>query len=278
MMSDKKVGLDEIEQKVNKIMGGNLVSNDGNELPTDRGPDKLKVDYESLARTYLPKDIAGKLSKLNITEKREFVNSVIEFSNHSRYRIGRICKGEECTSYKDCPLAKIGTDTVPVGERCPFELLEVDKLYTQYYNMFVHEFRIDQVLVEVYLRELIVLEINIQRINEHIADRGLLEESPIFGFPKSERVVNGKIASPLFEMLDRLMKRKDAIFKAMAITPEARLKYKTRSDSDLTKLLAELKKRGVAAIKRMQDKGYEGDADTIEAVVNTEEGEEHGTG
>jgi len=270
---ENKVSLGDLEKKVN--------SRTTNLIPSDVDPEEqakaLSVTYDDMVKNYLPEKSLEKIRNLNAEAKKKFVQEVIDYSNKSRYRIGKKCDPERCYTKTECPLWNIDPSAVPAGHRCPFELVEIDKIYTKYHDLFVNDLRIDKGIVDLYLKELIVLEINIERVNEAIADRGLLEQSPIFGFPKSERIIEGQISSPLFDILEKLLRRRDTFYKALLITSESRARYKMNAESDLQKLVDELKKRGKEAIRRYEQEN-DGKQPEIAEVIEQEEKEEHASG
>lgn len=237
----------ELKEKLERINSDNLPAS----------VDSIDSEKKDVTE-YVPDSIKSGINSLSKEDRERFVESVSNYKKKNMFKVGKICKGKECINYNECPFANFeGGKMLPLGRRCPLELMQVDELYSKYYTLFVDQYNVDPNLANVYLKEMIIIDINIDRINELLAEEGLLKENPIFGFPKSETVVTGKVANPFFSMLETLFKRKEAIFKALAITPEMMLKYKVKQNNDLLSLVEEIKRRGSKAVSRLKEEGYE---------------------
>lgn len=214
----------------------------------DKDPTKFDSFHSNFVKDYVPKRLQSKM--LKDADKTQFRNDVIEYSSNTRLRAGKICKPDICTDAKigACPFVNLGKEYIPEGERCPMELMEIDALRDTLTDILINECGADEKMVKLHIRELVAVELNLTRIDDQIANRGVYEDSPIFALPKSETVIMGKIASPMFSVQDQLVKRKMNLYKMMLITPESRARYNLREEKDMASIIGEIKLRAARSV------------------------------
>lgn len=260
------ISLIDIENKLKNLDTDNVKETNNkpqNNEPKEYGIEKkqeenkpVEVSYKDMIDTYMPSHISEQLNELKNKDKAKFIHEMVSYSNKSKFRIGKKCNGEECINYFECPLYKTDPSLVPEGSRCPFELMDIDKIYTKYYNILNNDVKVEKYLIDIYLKELIILEVNINRINEELASEGIYHSTPGVVIQKSAEVIYSKEINPMYDLLDKLNKRRDTILKILLITPEAKARYNISKQKDLEILLNEMVKRSSEAIDRFQKIGY----------------------
>lgn len=139
--------------------------------------------------------------------------------------IPRKCDPGMCPSGElYCPVLKAGLD--PTGYKCPVEMALVEHLFWAYVN----ELGVDtSQIVEVgMVRDLVDQDIQMIRKSEILADEGFIKANCV-GIDASGKPVFREELHMAVELEDRILKRKEAIRKALLATREAQAKFTIRS-------------------------------------------------
>jgi hypothetical protein len=216
---------------------------------------------------YLTDTYKEKFSKVDASAFRK---EMLRYSDRSRYRPIRTCKVEECelALANECPLHRVGA--APLGERCAVDMFEMDAVYDKYRTMLEDQ-KIDAPMIDIHIVDLVMVSMNIIKIQNVISNKGFMTKTPVFGFPKTEEVVWGEKASDLPDILEKFYNRRDKILKSMLFTPESRARFKLTDEKDINAIIDDIRRRAEAKMsKRMKDVIVQ---EPLEIDKNPKEGE-----
>jgi hypothetical protein len=163
-----------------------------------------------------------------------------------------VCKGkEECPYAQKCPLAQI--DKAPSGKPCPVENI----LFREFLVRYMEDLQVDPSNMGelAYCRELSETEILLMRVNKQLgksenSDMTSIQQS----ITKGGDVIENQIVSPLLDVRERLVKRRERILKLMVGDRQEKYKEaaarKVKDGGDITVLQS--KKRALILDMQMK--------------------------
>lgn len=185
-------------------------------------------------------DFINEVEPFNLSPKgRRSLSVAMSMRNtkHGLYtKTPMYCKGEECPSYKTCPLKDY--DLVPVGEKCPIEvaaIMDIFQSYSKTLNIDPTN-AVDLGLV----KELSNIEVTLDRCIDRLALENIVQDVTI-GISDSGKEINQPQVHKAIEIYDRLLRRKHDILKLLSSTRSD--KDKKLNDFDMGKELSNLIKK-----------------------------------
>ena len=163
-------------------------------------------------------------------------------SQMTRESLPMVCTGPACPYLPGCPLEAAGV--APIGKRCPFEARNISDWFTQYIKEL--KVRMDDFVEMNQVKELVLMDLVIQRAGAQLSTDGLTDENPvgIVGRPDQEPdVIYRRDPAALMDVITQAQNRKLMMLKAMLATRESRAKYGKKDDRNMAELLAKLSQR-----------------------------------
>lgn len=184
--------------------------------------------------------------------------------------IPMVCHAESCMFASTCPLLK--ENLAPLGKSCPIEMMMVINFMADYMEQLNID---DDNLVELsMIRDLVDQEVQYLRKTKMLAKESFIQEN-IVGIDSDGDPVMRKELHLAVELEDRLLKRRQAIFKQLLATREAKAKVglaaldQVQSMSNLVMHAKELQDQRDKALK--QKLGIVDHDDYIDAYIVEQE-------
>jgi|10_taG_2_1085330.scaffolds.fasta_scaffold15055_6 hypothetical protein len=215
---------------------------------TELDPEEIAlVEYEKqnelVDPALIPLDIKKLLHKYygvtlpDFTNKQ--MNDVIEMlavpGKMARRATAIVCIGEGTENIDACPYAHtcplVAAGKPPLGSVCPFEDAMIDSYLSSY--MTELEVRAENIIEMAQLKDVITIDLLLQRSTGVLADNGLADENVVAVLQKPGQeasVLYRKDLSHALMAMDKLLMRKERILKSLRATRESRA-------GDMTKAL-----------------------------------------
>ena len=185
-------------------------------------------------------------------------------SQMARETLPMVCLGEGTDSIPQCPYVPgcplVDAKVPPLGQRCPFESANIAMWFGEY--MKEMQVRSDDFVETNQVKEIILMDLIMQRAGAQLANDGMVDENPIGVIPggkdAASSVIYRRDPAALMSVISDAQQRKLKVLQSMLATREAKAKHETLERGDLATMIQKLMKKR----ERMPDEFEDGKVGT----------------
>lgn len=175
------------------------------------------------------------------------VNQAKEVMTSNRFNVFQntpiICKAQGCKFYSTCILKDSNMKEL-IGTRCPFELAMAAQLSDKYIKHFIPDYteeEHDPIILDL-IRELVDYEIQINRAERIMADKGSFLDDFIMGVSISGEIISNKDVAKWVSYKNTLVEKKHKTLQLLNSTPKDQAANVTAT-TDFASYLKDIKSR-----------------------------------
>jgi len=152
----------------------------------------------------------------------------------------RKCNSNDCQQKSLCPFQCI--NKYPDGQLCPVEMAIAKFASKEYYTMLEDELQTTSFnIVEIStVNAIIEVELEEFRSRAYIHEHGLITQTAAFAIKESGAVIYNDVENPIYNLRERLDRRKNKLLQRLLMTPESKARFKIELKSKNNKTTKDL--------------------------------------
>ncbi len=193
------------------------------------------------------------VSKMNLTElDKAAINNNIAKLQSSDMGLIRQCNSETCQQRNICPFNSI--NKFPENQLCPVEKAIVQYMQTGYYKLLEEELgHTNYNMIEVgTIHSLLEVDIEEFRARVYTNETGMIVQNAAFIDKESGSVIFNNVENPIYNLRERLDRRKAKLLQRLLLTPESKARFKIESKDRSSRTTKDLISSAEDKIKRIQ--------------------------
>jgi hypothetical protein len=201
-------------------------------IPNDAKPVETNIPntIEPTSKTDLFNSLlsnkAVKQMDLSADEKKCVSEAIEQNITDTMTCVVRTCNSEKCKQKGICPFSKI--EKFPDGSPCPLEVAIADFMSVEYFKMITEETETTNYnIVEIStVNSLIEVELEEFRARVYSNTEGQIISQAAFVIKDTDEVIYNDIENPIYNLREKLDRRKQKLLQRLLITPEAKARFK----------------------------------------------------
>lgn len=194
------------------------------------------------------------VSDMNLSKSEmEELNKGLTNMQDSDMGLLRNCDSESCQQRNICPFNRIGK--FPEGQLCPVEKSIMQYMSNGYYQMLEEELgHSNYNMVEIStIHSLLEVDLEEFRARIYSNSEGMIVQNAAFVDKESGSVIFNNVENPVYNLRERLDRRKAKLLQRLLITPEAKARFKVETKDRGAKTTKDLISSAEAKIRKLKD-------------------------